>query len=119
MIDGKDEVAVVYFRAGEGDESRGEHPCKKDVIDSMSRADMMLTSIVSRVIGYTPTDYPSASDDEWKARILVERSAAVKCPTLGYQLAGTKKVKSLGVVVGGCSSSSSTSSVGAGIEPTT
>lgn len=41
--------------------------------------------------GYTPTDYPGEA--EWQARALVERSAAIKCPTLGYQLAGTKKVR--------------------------
>lgn len=40
--------------------------------------------------GYTPVDYPT--EREWEARLMVEQSAAVKCPTLGYQLAGTKKV---------------------------
>lgn len=55
LLDGKQEVSVVYFRAG-----------------------------------YTPVDYPS--EQAWAARSMVERSKAVKCPTLGYQLAGTKKV---------------------------
>ena len=41
--------------------------------------------------GYTPTDYPSES--EWQARQLVEESAAIKCPSVGYQLAGTKKIQ--------------------------
>jgi glutathione synthase len=58
FLDGKHEVAVVYFRAG-----------------------------------YTPVDYPS--EKAWEARMMIERSAAVKCPTLGYQLAGTKKVQQL------------------------
>lgn len=56
LLDGKQEVSVVYFRAG-----------------------------------YTPADFPT--EQEWEARLMVERSAAVKCPTLGYQLAGTKKVR--------------------------
>ncbi len=43
--------------------------------------------------GYTPVDYPSVR--AWDARLLIERSAAVKCPTLGYQLAGTKKIQQL------------------------
>ena len=41
--------------------------------------------------GYTPDDYPT--DAEWAARATLEASAAVKCPTLAYQLAGTKKVR--------------------------
>ncbi|KAG2438087.1 hypothetical protein HXX76_005696 [Chlamydomonas incerta] len=41
--------------------------------------------------GYTPADYPSEA--EWAARELIERSNAAKCPTVAYQLAGTKKVQ--------------------------
>ena len=40
--------------------------------------------------GYTPDDYPS--EVEWEARSRIELSDAVKCPTLAYHLAGTKKV---------------------------
>jgi len=60
----KQEVAVVYFRAG-----------------------------------YAPTDYPSGyntndgSGIEWLARERLERGSATKCPSLGYHLAGTKKVQ--------------------------
>ena len=49
--------------------------------------------------GYAPTDYPSGynTDDgsgiEWLARERLERSRATKCPSLGYHLAGTKKVQ--------------------------
>ncbi|KAH7543124.1 hypothetical protein FEM48_Zijuj02G0149900 [Ziziphus jujuba var. spinosa] len=52
----RQEVAIVYFRAG-----------------------------------YTPNDYPSES--EWKARLLMERSSAIKCPSISYHLAGTKKIQ--------------------------
>ncbi|KAL5770841.1 hypothetical protein ACOSP7_014995 [Xanthoceras sorbifolium] len=41
--------------------------------------------------GYTPTDYPSES--EWRARLLMEQSSAVKCPSISYHLAGTKKIQ--------------------------
>nr|GEZ67922.1 glutathione synthetase, chloroplastic [Tanacetum cinerariifolium] len=41
--------------------------------------------------GYAPTDYPSES--EWKARLLVEESSAIKCPSISYHLTGTKKVQ--------------------------
>ena len=44
--------------------------------------------------GYAPTDYPSGEDGlEWKARLMLESSRATKCPSLGYHLAGTKKVQ--------------------------
>ena len=48
-------------------------------------------SVVYFRAGYTPDDYPT--DLEWEARELLERSAATKCPTLAYHLAGTKKVR--------------------------
>lgn len=62
--DVKQEVAIVYFRAG-----------------------------------YAPTDYPSGyntqdgSGVEWLARERLERGSATKCPSLGYHLAGAKKVQ--------------------------
>lgn len=44
--------------------------------------------------GYAPTDYPDGYDGvEWKARDKLERSRATKCPSLGYHLAGTKKIQ--------------------------
>lgn len=44
--------------------------------------------------GYAPTDYPDGDDGvEWKARLKLECSRAAKCPSLGYHLAGTKKVQ--------------------------
>jgi glutathione synthase len=47
-------------------------------------------SVVYFRAGYTPVDYKT--DAEWAARALLERCSAIKCPSLGYQLAGTKKV---------------------------
>ncbi|XP_026419164.1 glutathione synthetase, chloroplastic-like isoform X2 [Papaver somniferum] len=41
--------------------------------------------------GYTPNDYPSES--EWRARLLMEQSLAVKCPSISYHLTGTKKIQ--------------------------
>lgn len=44
--------------------------------------------------GYAPTDYPDGDDGiEWKSRLVLENSRAAKCPSLGYHLAGTKKVQ--------------------------
>ncbi|EOA19388.1 hypothetical protein CARUB_v10000662mg [Capsella rubella] len=41
--------------------------------------------------GYTPNDHPSES--EWNARMLIEESSAVKCPTIAYHLTGSKKIQ--------------------------
>ncbi|KAJ8686608.1 hypothetical protein QAD02_022402 [Eretmocerus hayati] len=40
---------------------------------------------------YQPEAYPS--EREWNLRLLIERSQAIKCPSIQYQLAGTKKVQ--------------------------
>lgn len=41
--------------------------------------------------GYSPSDYTSSSD--WAARLHLERSRAIKCPSILTHLAGTKKVQ--------------------------
>ncbi|KAI1337944.1 glutathione synthase [Xylariaceae sp. FL0016] len=41
--------------------------------------------------GYGPSDYPDQS--AWDARYHLERSAAIKCPSVLTQVAGTKKVQ--------------------------
>ncbi|CAK9215967.1 unnamed protein product [Sphagnum troendelagicum] len=50
-----------------------------------------VVSVVYYRAGYSPDDYPSES--EWDARLLLERSAAVKCPNISYHLAGAKKIQ--------------------------
>ncbi|KAK9766737.1 Glutathione synthetase [Basidiobolus ranarum] len=41
--------------------------------------------------GYGPNDHPTTK--EWDARLLIERSRSIKCPTIAYQLVGAKKVQ--------------------------
>ncbi|KAJ4773545.1 hypothetical protein LUZ62_057802 [Rhynchospora pubera] len=48
-------------------------------------------SVVYFRAGYTPNDYPS--ETEWRARLLIESSSAVKCPSIAYHLVGTKKIQ--------------------------
>jgi len=48
-------------------------------------------SIVYFRAGYTPDDYPTQS--AWDTRLLLERSKAIKCPSVALQLAGAKKVQ--------------------------
>jgi hypothetical protein len=42
---------------------------------------------------YKPSDYKT--DDDWNARLMMESSKAIVCPTAAYQLAGTKKVQQM------------------------
>lgn len=48
-------------------------------------------SVVYYRAGYGPGDYPSKSS--WSARLQIERSRAIKCPSILTQLAGCKKVQ--------------------------
>ncbi|KAK5169945.1 hypothetical protein LTR04_005513 [Oleoguttula sp. CCFEE 6159] len=41
--------------------------------------------------GYSPSDYTSS--DDWTARLHLEKSAAIKCPSILTHLAGSKKVQ--------------------------
>lgn len=43
--------------------------------------------------GYSPEHY--VTDDYWELRFKVEISKAIKCPSLGYHLAGVKKVQQI------------------------
>lgn len=48
-------------------------------------------SVVYFRAGYEPGHYHSKN--EWDARLLIEKSAAIKSPSIHYHLAGTKKVQ--------------------------
>lgn len=54
-------------------------------------ADGVEVSVVYFRAGYTPDDYPDQK--AWDLRLLLERSRAVKCPSVALQLAGAKKVQ--------------------------
>lgn len=41
--------------------------------------------------GYSPNDYPSEA--EWRARLMIERSSAIKCPSIANHLVGAKKIQ--------------------------
>lgn len=43
--------------------------------------------------GYSPNQYYSCK--EWDVRLLIERSKAIKCPSIQYHLSGTKKVQQI------------------------
>ncbi|KAF4350215.1 hypothetical protein F8388_018061 [Cannabis sativa] len=59
--------------------------------DGSLMVDGQAISVIYFRAGYTPTDYPSES--EWRARLLLEQSSAVKCPSISYHLVGTKKIQ--------------------------
>ncbi|XP_071865119.1 glutathione synthetase isoform X2 [Bombus fervidus] len=53
--------------------------------------DNYIISVVYYRCGYEPGQYHTQK--EWDVRLLIERSLAIKCPTIQYHLAGTKKVQ--------------------------
>lgn len=57
---------------------------------SLNYSDGMEVALAYYRSGYAPVQYPSQL--EWDARLLIERSLAIKCPSIQYHLAGTKKV---------------------------
>ncbi|CAK6955156.1 glutathione synthetase-like [Scomber scombrus] len=52
--------------------------------------DGLEVAVVYYRFGYMPDNY---TEQSWETRLLMERSLAVKCPDVGTQLAGTKKVQ--------------------------
>jgi hypothetical protein len=55
------------------------------------RRDGVEVGVIYFRAGYTPDHYHS--EREWEGRLLLERSLAIKCPSIHYHLAGTKKVQ--------------------------
>lgn len=80
-VDGQ-AVSVVYFRAG----------CVLGV-GCITRSCVLNSHSLffSLHLSYTPVDYPS--EKEWTGREVLERSNACKCPSVGWHLAGAKKVQ--------------------------
>lgn len=64
---------------------------RKLVLKIASHASPVEISVVYFRAGYGPADYPSSK--AWETRLLLERSLAIKCPTIALQLAGAKKVQ--------------------------
>lgn len=63
-------------------------------LDPQSKALMykgMEIGVIYFRAGYQPEDYTSEKD--WDARLMMERSAAVKCPSIAYHCVGAKKIQ--------------------------
>ncbi|XP_040009732.1 glutathione synthetase isoform X1 [Xiphias gladius] len=67
--------------------------CKTGSLDQDKRlfVDGLEVAVVYFRNGYMPQNY--VSEQTWDARLLMERSLAVKCPDIATHLAGTKKVQ--------------------------
>lgn len=48
-------------------------------------------SVTSARCRYAPTDYPTGG--EWAARVVIESSRAIKCPSIGYHIMTLKKIQ--------------------------
>lgn len=87
------EVKVEFMTLKEVNE-RGRVGSKGELLVRASPEEAAVENEVSVVYyraGYSPDDYPS--EVEWASRKLMERSTAMKCPSVGYHLAGTKKIQ--------------------------
>jgi len=73
---------------------------KESTLDSGKRLliDGLEIAVIYFRAAYAPKYYPS--ELEWDARLLMERSMAIKCPSIQYQLAGTKKIQQVLAVPG-------------------
>ncbi|KAG8963865.1 hypothetical protein FRC03_002484 [Tulasnella sp. 419] len=60
-------------------------------VTSPTRASFLEVSVVYYRAGYTPDDYPTP--EYYETRFNIERSRAIKCPTIALQLAGGKKIQ--------------------------
>ncbi|XP_060930461.1 glutathione synthetase [Limanda limanda] len=71
---------------------RFDDVCKTGTLqDKKLFVDGLEVAVVYFRNGYMPQNY--VSEQYWDARLLIERSLAVKCPDIGTHLAGTKKVQ--------------------------
>lgn len=61
--------------------------------DNILRLDDQEVAVVYYRTAYVPKNYGSQS--AWDARLKLERSRAIKCPPIKYQLAGAKKIQQL------------------------
>ncbi|PKA53959.1 Glutathione synthetase, chloroplastic [Apostasia shenzhenica] len=57
---------------------------------SLAIGDQIVAVVYFRA-GYSPNDYPS--ELEWHARLMMEQSTSIKCPSISYHLVGTKKIQ--------------------------
>jgi len=65
-------------------------PIHPTLSTSGSAPDIEISTVYFRA-GYTPSDYPTPT--HYATRFTIERSRAIKCPTIPLQLAGGKKVQ--------------------------
>lgn len=71
--------------------SSGSGAPRRLKVQTESESDPIEVSTIYYRSGYAPSDY--TSPDNWSLRLNLERSSAIKCPTVALQLAGAKKVQ--------------------------
>ena len=59
--------------------------------DKKLMVDGVEVGVIYMRCGYHPDQYPT--EREWEVRLMMERSLAIKSPSINYHLAGTKKVQ--------------------------
>ncbi|KAL0815317.1 hypothetical protein Bca101_071761 [Brassica carinata] len=64
----------------------------KELISKVRERAFVVAAVMAKKSLWFITDH-FPSESEWNARLLIEQSSAVKCPSIAYQLAGTKKIQ--------------------------
>eukprot|EP00605_Chrysophyceae_sp_TOSAG23-4_P002870 GSChrysophyteH1.ASY1.ANO1.3161.1 assembled CDS len=92
-VDTNTEGSVVMFVVQPGERNLADQRTleQKLIPAGSSETQHKRVSVVYFRAGYSPDDHTSEAD--WEARSLIERSAAISCPSIAYQLVGTKKIQ--------------------------
>uniref|UniRef100_A0A671KVR5 Glutathione synthetase n=1 Tax=Sinocyclocheilus anshuiensis TaxID=1608454 RepID=A0A671KVR5_9TELE len=85
------ERAVVMFLVEDVQRNIYDHRYVENELWKRYSKDGREVAIVYFRNGYMPQNY--TSEKSWEARLMMERSLAVKCPDISTHLAGTKKVQ--------------------------
>ena len=83
----------MYFRAGYGPGDYPTDQVRRPVSSRLSDCALAIPASHSAPPPCTVRHAGFATAQEWAARRRIELSMAIKCPTVAYQLAGTKKVQ--------------------------
>ncbi|KAL6278684.1 hypothetical protein ACE6H2_022285 [Prunus campanulata] len=79
------QIIIGYMTLKSKEDSKRVMPVNQEIFHSVKSLSKLLW-----VDGFNITSHIF---NEWRARLLMEQSSAIKCPSISYHLAGTKKIQ--------------------------